>query len=378
MRKAMRFFWRLFLAMLIAMAIPPRSVAQQDVQVSGSSYYVTLATNVPWSQLSQNYIFTPESPSVGLCLFVENNNTSSSHAITVTAFQNGDPSLTSYQASSSKWSASQTSGGFSTIAASATGSEFINVTGAANVAIVIRGTAATSGSPDTANMFVVQTTVQNCGASPPATYVQGDQINGGSVFGINPVYTCGLNGTTCRAFAVDGNGGTMLSEMSTPGDDSLNTQGVLNLANTAIAYALMTAPQLAGPGGNFERVYGISAFNSVAASAAGNTIVWTPTAGHPFDIECIAVDVTEDATQTTAGDLAITLQDGTTTIPGFLWEVYVPATALTGSGDLYTSGTACFPNGYKSTSTANSLNVNLSAALLTGKVIVRAWGNQVR
>lgn len=376
----MRFFWRLFLAGALFAALIPAARAQQlDVQVSGASYYVTLANNLAWNQLSANYIFTPQSPNEGVCLFVENLNTTSSHAITVTAFQNGDPQLASYAAEKNLWQASQTSGIVSTVPANSTRSEYINATGSAHLVIVLSGTATAGGTPDTANVFAVQTSAQNCGSSPAAVFVQGDVANGASAAGIDPVYICGNSLLTnfCRSIEVDGNGNIINSLVNAPGDGNSSLQFEFGSANDngTASGPFVTSPQLWTSGGGAVYQRSIDTFNSAAASASGNTTVWTEAAGHFFRLMCISIDVTENATQTTAGELTITLQDGTTTIPGFLWEVFVPSTALTTAGALYSSGNVCFSDGYESIAAPNSLSVNLSAALLTGAVVVRAWGN---
>ncbi len=381
MRKALRFCWRLFLALLIAMAVPPISVANQDVHISGSSYYVTLATNVPWNQLSANYLFTPETPNVSLCLFIQNENTSSSHAITITAFQNGNPSLTGYAAQPALWAKSLIVSNFTSIPAATVASLYINATGAANVAVVISGTVTQAGTPDTASVFIVQSAVQQCGSANAAQLVQGAVLEGGSAALVNPIVICGkASGDNCSVPSIGGNGngwdlfvGDLVSS-----DDSARLQNTGAANGAGAAQVQMAAPQYwnsSSVTSGFERILSINQFASASATAAGNTLVWAPAT--QFELQCISVDVTGDATQTTAGDLSITLQDGTTAIPGFLWKVFVPSTALSTSGTLYRSGTACFRNGYKSSAAGNDLNVNLSAALATGSVVVRAWGSNL-
>lgn len=373
-RKVFSFFWRLFLVIALVAATAPIAPASNDIHVSGASYYVTLANAVPWNQLSGNYIFTPQSPNVGICLFVENLNTTSSHAITITAFQSGNPSLSTYQATPNLWAPSTINGSITSVPAQSVKSEYINIVGAANVAIVVAGTAPAAGSPDVANFFAVQTTVQNCGSSPPAAFVQGDVANGSSVAGINPVLICGVSSGACRQIAVDGSGGLLLSSFSTPGDDTISTQGVLGLANTSVAYGLMTSPIQWDSSGRNLRFRAVDQFNAVSASAAGNTAVWNPGAGKNFRLLCVSVEVTGNAAMAAAGEETITFQDGATTIPGFLFDSFVPAAALNTHGQLYTSGMVCVNGGYLSIASANVLSVNLSTALTSGHVIVRAWG----
>ena len=381
MRKLFCFFWRLFLALAITSAIPPIAPAGQDIRISGSSYYVTLASSVPWNQIAGNYIFTPESPSVGLCLFIQNNNPSNAHSITIAAFQNGNPALTGYAAQPGLWAKSLIVSNFASIPAASVASLYINATGAANVAVVITGTGAQLGTPDTASVFIVQSAVQQCGSANAAQLVQGAVLEGASAALVNPIVICGKSsGDNCSVPSIGdgGNGWDASIGVAVPADDSAKTQSTGPANGTGAANVTMGAPQYwnsAGVTTGFERMLSINQFAAASATAAGNTVVWAP--AQQFEIQCISVDVTGDATQTTAGDLTITLQDATTTIPGFLWKVYVPATALSTSGTLYRSGTACFKNGYKSAASGNSLNVNLSAALATGAVVVRAWGSNL-
>lgn len=378
-KKILEFFWRLILAIAILAATAPVAPAANDVHISGSSYYVTLANAVPWNQLSANYIFTPQSPNVGLCMFVENSNTTFTHNITITAFQTGNPSLTAYSANPNLWAASQIVNNFSSVAPRTVGSVFINATGAANVAVVISGTAAGSGSPDVANVFLVQSTVQQCGSANTAQTIMGIGPNLANASKINPVLVAGYDysGNTQQALAVTndgvGNDALELANGQSVADDTVSTQG--SLANKSNGGpVVMVAHQLKSSDGRFQQVKNIDQFNSVAASAAGNTALWNPGAGIKFRIECVSVDVTENATLAAAGEEVISLQDGTTAIPGFTWRVWIPAAALTTSGELYSSGTVCFNDGYLSTTSANVLNVNLGTALTGGHVMIRVFG----
>lgn len=123
---------------------------------------------------------------------------------------------------------------------------------------------------------------------------------------------------------------------------------------------------------NWQR--GISNFKSAAATASGNTAVWTPASGTKFRLECLGLDVTQNAAAASAGVITIQLEDGSTPIAGFLWSVFVPSAAGTTFGSGYHEPIACFPNGFISSTANNVLNVNLSAALTAGNVTVRAYG----
>lgn len=378
-KKILHFLPRLILATILISATAPVAPAAQDVHISGSSYYVTLANKVPWNQLSANYVFTPQSPNVGLCMFVENSNTTFTHSLTITAFQTGNPSLTSYAANPNLWATSQIVNNFSSVSAATVQSVFINATGAANVAVVISGTSAGSGSPDVANVFVVQSTVQQCGSANAAQIVMGVQPNLAITSKVNPVLIAGYDysGTSLQAPAMTndgvGNDAFELANGQSIADDTVSTQG--SLANKSNGGPVpMVAAQVKGSDGRFQQMKNIDTFNAASTSAAGNTAVWSPGAGIKFRLECISVEITGDATLAVAGEETITLQDATAPISGFLFVSFVPAAALDTRGALYQSGPVCFNNGYLSTTSANVLNVNLGTALTAGKVVVRAWG----
>lgn len=375
-KKLAIFFWRLFLAVAILAATAPVAPAANDVHISGASYYVTVAQNVPWNQLSANYIFTPQSPNVGLCVFVENSNPTNAHGITITAFQSGNPSLTKFATNPNLWAASQIVNNFTTVAANSASSVFINTIGAANVALVISGTATLSGTPDTANVFVVQSTVPQCGSASTSQTVQGAQPTNSTATSLNPVYIGGLqnSGISLQPFQVGPNG----SFIATRPNSTFNGTGTATAVGTPdlVTGTVYGAAQFIYDDKIAASVLyrSISQFASGVASAAGNTAVWTPVAGNKFRLMCISVEVTGNATMSAAGEEVITLQDGTTGIPGFTWNVFVPSTALNTRGQLYTSGTVCFPNGLVSSTANNVLNVNLGTALTAGHVVVRAWG----
>jgi len=105
-------------------------------------------------------------------------------------------------------------------------------------------------------------------------------------------------------------------------------------------------------------------FKAVAATAAGNTALWTPAAGKKFRLMCYMVQVTEQAQQAVGGTLTITLFDGAAGATGQAHDVFVPAASLGTAGDLYTSPWIDLGNGF------------LSAALTAGNVRVICCGTE--
>jgi len=117
-------------------------------------------------------------------------------------------------------------------------------------------------------------------------------------------------------------------------------------------------------------------FRTAQAAAAGNTALWTPAAGRRFRLMRYMVTVTDNAAQGAAGVLTITLFDGAAGATGQAHDVFVPALALNNNGVLYNSGWITLDNGVLSTALNNVLNINLSAALVTGNVRVICCGTE--
>ena len=115
-------------------------------------------------------------------------------------------------------------------------------------------------------------------------------------------------------------------------------------------------------------------FNAVLATNSGNTAVWTPTTGKKFRLLAYCVEVTADVSITAAGQrVEIKLQDGTTDM-ACKTAVLVPATAATNFGNNSSTGWRDLRGGILSAAVNNVLNVNLSAGLTTGEVIVNVTG----
>lgn len=186
------------------------------------------------------------------------------------------------------------------------------------------------------------------------------------------------NTATARAFKTDSAGDQLLSTQNAidHAQLSVTTPQSLTPAGSASLVVLPTleyrVPGDAAMSVNWLR--GVSKFTSAAATAAGNTAVWTPAAGTKFRLECVGIDVTQNAAAAAAGVVTIQLEDNASAIPGFQWSVFVPNAAGTTFGAGYHEPLECFANGFLSSTSGNVLNVNLSAALTAGNVTVRAYG----
>lgn len=176
--------------------LPAQSAFSQSTNpdhiVSGNSFYIALASNVPWTQLNANYIFTPITPNAGVCVFVENLNPTNPHTVTLAAFQTGNPSNRQFSGNTGEWVQVSVLNPFASVPAHTVNASFFSATGAANVTITVSGAvAAGGGSPDTANIFATQSNNGTCGATGGATLVQGSQSPGTALI-TNPVISAGV------------------------------------------------------------------------------------------------------------------------------------------------------------------------------------------
>lgn len=153
--------------------------AQQDIKVvSGSNPYTIIGRSINWGgsgigNLNNNFIFQPLDPNQGFCLFLSNNNPSNSHTVSVSVFQTGDPGLTNFQGFAQKWFGVATVTAFP-VTVPTLGIVGINykTTASAGITVVFSGATTAAGSPDTLDVFAVQTNQSACG-SLPINSVQG-------------------------------------------------------------------------------------------------------------------------------------------------------------------------------------------------------------
>lgn len=144
--------------------------AQQDQIVNGRNTNLTIAKNVPWINLaSQTYIMAPLGPDYGFCVSMINNNPTSSHTFTVATFQTGDNDVSDFTHNTGRFASLTVVGNPSPIAASTTQTFFVRSNGASKIAFQFAGGITQAGSPDTVDIFAVQTTAAGCGTVNPQT-----------------------------------------------------------------------------------------------------------------------------------------------------------------------------------------------------------------
>lgn len=149
-----------------------------------------------------------------------------------------------------------------------------------------------------------------------------------------------------------------------------------NNGATAAGGLIVNARAIAYNGVGITRIRTPRQFLTVAAATAGNTALWTPTAGKKFRLMRYQIHVTGNASFAVAGVLTISLFDAAAGATGQVHDVYIPAIAGIVTGEAYTSPWIDLGNGYLSVLVNNVLNVNLSAALATGNVRVLCCGTE--
>lgn len=118
----------------------------------------------------------------------------------------------------------------------------------------------------------------------------------------------------------------------------------------------------------WDRVRIANVFKNVVATAAGNTAVWTPTAGKKFRLMGYTLSIA--GTLAATGVNVLQLRDNATVIARHGATV----TLTTPTGD--TQIGVDLGQGILSSTINNVLNVNLGTAMATGGVYVNAWGTE--
>jgi hypothetical protein len=220
------------LAIAIALlALAGSASAQTDLNLNGGSFYVNMAKGVAWgSTFNRTYVLSPNSPNTSVCVYVINNNPTSAHSFTLNIFQAGDPSLPDYSNNTARYSSVTVLGNFSPLSASSQGSAFAQTTGAAKIAFQFAGSSTQAGNPDTADLFLVQTSNGTCGSASAAIPVQGP-ANVGTTLGLgNPVLIGAkdFNGAVRSAtIIVAGTNGTNADGLAI-GDGGISTTSTFN------------------------------------------------------------------------------------------------------------------------------------------------------
>ena len=118
-------------------------------------------------------------------------------------------------------------------------------------------------------------------------------------------------------------------------------------------------------------------FNTVQATASGNTAIWTSGTGNRWRLLAFQIIVTANASIAVGGVVTVRFQDVAANL-GIAHDIFIPTVAITTSiASGYDSGWIQIGTfGILAAATATVLNVNLSSALATGNVRVNVAGTE--
>ncbi len=209
---------------------------------------------------------------------------------------------------------------------------------------------------DAAGRFIV---------SPPTTST-GNQANIIQLQGV-AIPAAGDFGLVTASVAFGANVQTGVFDNINEDANNYDGQPVLLFGNL-----LTNAQAFAFNGATFDRVRVANVFKSVAATALGNTVVWTPAAGKKFRLMGYAISVS--GTLAASGVQVIQLLDSATIIGRMNAGLIQTRTANISGGD--SQAFRDLGQGRLSAVANNVLNVNLSTAMADGSVTVDAWGTE--
>lgn len=178
-------------------------------------------------------------------------------------------------------------------------------------------------------------------------------------------------------------GGEILTGVAVPGDGFVGSQfgwvaDIYRDATGGDRQAVRLFTPALSYGGNYgpvaiQRTPVI--FKTAQATVAGNTALWTPTAGKKFRLMRFMIQITGQSTMAVAGTLTVSFQDGTT-VTNIAVDSYIPASVAAPASEDFVSPWVDLDNGYLSGVANNVLNINLSAALTAGNVRVFCCGTE--
>lgn len=167
---------KIILAFIILINFASFAYGQNDQIINARNTNIQITApnspsgTVPWITLAnQTYVLAPINPDFGFCVSVVNNNTTSAHSFSVTAFQTGDSNAIDYSHNTGRYATLAIVGTPSPVAANSTSTFYLRSNGAAKVAFVFSGATTQAGSPDTVDVYAVQTTAAGCGTVNPST-----------------------------------------------------------------------------------------------------------------------------------------------------------------------------------------------------------------
>lgn len=273
-------------------------------------------------------------------------------------------------------------------------------------AVPVSGTVAVTGVATAANQATVIASLAAIDAGTPTALGQATMANSAPVAIASDQSSIPVAGNVAAASADSGNplkiGGKLNTTMPTytdgqRGDAQIGVRGALKVqvmvadsgnaltqapdnvdAVVASATANKTVNMSRGTvfnGVSWDRPRVPVIIKTAVATAAGNTVLWTPTGGTMFRVMRAIIMITADSATAGGGVVTIDLQDVDTSV-GITASVFVPAAAGTVFGNGFSTGWMDFGHGKLSALANNVLNIDLSAELTSGAVRVIVCGTE--
>lgn len=393
---------RKLLLLLLALALLPAALLADIAVPPGVSRRA--ADRLSWAGFNQVWLVTPETQEVTLRLhFV--NRSSAAATFTLRVYQSPDPNVANWTDNQGFWEQDNINGGDCgggtfdcaiSLAATSTESVFINTFFANKIAIRITGAAATGGTPDSGDFWIVQRpqTISGTTLGSTSTVVTGPAASGSALAG-NPVRMGGSDGTnvvnyrTATQALTAFNAGLFPAQVyATDGTNSRAVEmvvaGVDGRSNSANLLMTASRPELFnGTTWDRDRSVSLANFpvtttmtgrNSIGAALAEKGSRWsvvnapaTGTIGSASiaaeaGVRHVADCISFSATSTTAPALTgatVTLRDGATGAGVAIWAYQVIFTA---SAVQHIAHSFCGLNLVGTTNTAMTLEFNAGVA----------------
>lgn len=165
-----------------------------DKLVNTRGPYIILGRSLTWaSTINDTWLIQPINPDQGICIFVANNNPTTAHTFTLAVHQTGDPLVNSYTGNTGRYVADTVQGTYSPVPIGGMTTAYVHTSAAARIAITISGATVETGTPDTGDVYIVQTSSDSCGpVQGGAMSTQGTNPIG-DVFSQNPLVIAGTD-----------------------------------------------------------------------------------------------------------------------------------------------------------------------------------------
>jgi hypothetical protein len=238
-----------------------------DVQISPTGPTFGL-TNLQWgitgaNGFNNNFFFSPLFLNESVCVYVYNNNTTNNHSFSVGISVNGNPLNTT--PSDGSWLYLGSTNSVATgVATGVPGGMGAAVSGAPLVAVNLSNSVVLGGSPDTANVFIVQTTGTCFSGVNNANIINGNGV-GTNVQGM---VAPGFNGASVNPLLIGATKTPINQGVFVQGIDTFSTPPQVNVTNGITGQVILGYPPKPSASGEF-----VFAFYSPTVSSGSSNLV---------------------------------------------------------------------------------------------------------